>query len=148
MMLDMTMNNPSAPPQSVVPVLAYPDVRAAVEWLSHVFGFAERVQIGDHRAQLSIGNGAVIVADASYGRRSPAAEDAITHSVLVRVEDVGAHYRAAVAAGAHVTSEPADHPYGELQYGVTDPAGHRWTFTQSIAEVQPESWGGTTVSAW
>ena len=147
-MLDMTMHNPSAPPQSVVPVLAYEDVRAAVEWLSHVFGFAERVQIGDHRAQLSIGNGAVIVADASYGRRSPAAEDAITHSVMVRVEDVDAHYHATVAAGAQVTSEPADHPYGERQYSVSDPVGHRWTFTQSIAEVQPESWGGTTVSAW
>jgi uncharacterized glyoxalase superfamily protein PhnB len=147
-MLDMTMHNPSAPPQSVVPVLAYQDVRAAVEWLSQVFGFAERVQIGDHRAQLSIGNGAVIVADASYGRGSPASEDAITHSVMVRVEDVDGHYNAAVAAGAQVTSEPVDHPYGERQYGVTDPAGHRWTFTQSIAEVQPESWGGTTVSAW
>jgi uncharacterized glyoxalase superfamily protein PhnB len=147
-MLDMTMHNPSAPPQSVVPVLAYRDVRAAVEWLCDVLGFAERVQIGDHRAQLSIGNGAVIVADASYGRRSPAAEDAITYSVMVRVEDVDAHYHATVAAGAQVTGEPADHPYGERQYGVTDPAGHRWTFTQSIAEVQPESWGGTTVSAW
>jgi uncharacterized glyoxalase superfamily protein PhnB len=147
-MLDMTMHNPSAPPQAVVPVLAYEDVRAAVEWLSRVFGFLERVQIGDHRSQLSVGNGAVIVADAGYGRRSPAAQDAITHSVMVRVEDVDAHYRATVAAGAQVTSEPADHPYGERQYGVSDPAGHRWTFTQSVAEVQPESWGGTTVSAW
>jgi uncharacterized glyoxalase superfamily protein PhnB len=90
----------------------------------------------------------VIVADASYGRRSPAAEEAITHSVMVRVDDVDAHYQAAVAAGAQVTSETADHPYGERQYGVTDPAGYRWTFTQSIAEVQPESWGGMTVSAW
>jgi uncharacterized glyoxalase superfamily protein PhnB len=123
-------------------------VRAAGEWLSHVFGFTERVQIGDHRAQLSIGNGAVIVADASYARRSPAAEDAITYSVMVRVEDVDAHYRAAVAAGADVTSGPTDHPCGERQYGARDPAGHRWTFTQSVAQVQPESWGGTTVSAW
>lgn len=142
------MRNPSAPPQSVVPVLAYEDVRAAVEWLTHVFGFAERVQIGDHRAQLSVGNGAVIVADTTYGRRSPAAKDAITQSIMVRVEDVDAHYRAAVAAGAQVTSEPGDHPYGERQYGVRDPAGHRWTFTQSVNEVQPESWGGITVSAW
>jgi uncharacterized glyoxalase superfamily protein PhnB len=147
-MLDMTMHNPSAPPQPVVPVLAYQDVRAAVEWLSHVFGFVERVQIGDHRSQLSIGTGAVIIADAGFGRRSPAPEDPITHSVIVRVEDVDAHYRVAVAAGAQVTAGPADHPYGERQYGVSDPAGHRWTFTQSIAEVQPESWGGITVSAW
>ena len=147
-MRDMPIHNPSAPPQAVVPVLAYDDVRAAVEWLTRVFGFAERVRIGDHRAQLSAGNGAVIVADAGYGRRSPTAEDAITHSVMVRVADVDAHYRAAVAAGAHGATEPADHPYGERQYGVTDPAGHRWTFTQSVAEVEPESWGGIAVSAW
>jgi hypothetical protein len=29
----------------VIPVLVYPDVRAAVKWLSEAFGFAERVRI-------------------------------------------------------------------------------------------------------
>jgi hypothetical protein len=37
---------------------------------------------------------------------------------------------------------PADYPYGERQYSVEDFAGHRWTFTQSIADVAPEEWGG------
>ncbi len=64
----MSTRNPSAPPQSVVPVLVYDDVRAAVEWLTQVFGFSERVQISDHRAQLAFGDGAVIVADATHGR--------------------------------------------------------------------------------
>ena len=97
-MLVVAMRNASTPPYSVLPVLAYDDVRAAVEYLTKVFGFAERVQIGDHRAQLSAGGGAVIVADATHGRRSPAAADGVTQSVMVRVEDVQAHYRAAVAA--------------------------------------------------
>jgi uncharacterized glyoxalase superfamily protein PhnB len=54
----------------------------------------------------------------------------------------------AVEAGAHVLAGPEDHPYGERQYTAADPAGHRWTFTQSVADVAPEGWGGTTVVAW
>ena len=57
--------NRSTPPASVVPVLSYPDVRAAVTWLSAAFGFVERTRIGEsHRSQMSIGDdGAVIVAE-------------------------------------------------------------------------------------
>lgn len=144
----MATRNRSAPPDPVIPVLTYPDVAAAVEWLTRVFGFAERVRIGDHRAQLSTGGGAVIVADDSSGRGAPAADEAITHSVMIRVDDVAAHHHACVAAGADVLGEPTDHPYGERQYSVRDPWGHRWSFTQSIDDVEPESWGGVTVSPW
>ncbi len=144
----MATGNASVPPYPVLPVLAYDDVRAAVAWLTRVFGFAERVRIGDHRAQLSAGGGAVIVADATNGRRSPTAQGGVTQSVMIRVDDVDGHYRAAVAAGAQPTGEPADYSYGERQYSVLDPAGHLWTFTQSVADVRPETWGGETVSAW
>ena len=147
-MLVVASRNRSAPPCSVVPVLVYDDVRAAVEWLTRVFGFVERVQIGAHRAQLGVGSGAVILADATHGRRPPAAEDGATHSVMVRVENVEVHHRAVLAAGGQVISEPTDHPYGERQYSVRDPAGHLWTFTESVADVQPEDWGGVTVAAW
>jgi uncharacterized glyoxalase superfamily protein PhnB len=34
------------------------------------------------------------------------------------------------------------YPFGERQYTVDDPGGHRWTFTQSVADVAPEEWGG------
>jgi uncharacterized glyoxalase superfamily protein PhnB len=140
--------NASIPPYAVLPVIAYDDVRAAVKWLTEVFGFAERVQIGDHRAQLSAGDGALIVADATHGRRAPSSEDGVTQSVMIRVQDVDAHYRTVVAAGAQVTSEPTDYSYGERQYSVRDPAGHLWTFTESVADIAPETWGGVTVSAW
>ena len=50
--------NRSIPPATVIPVLVYPDVREAVEWLEAAFGFLERVQIGEnHRSQLSFGDG-------------------------------------------------------------------------------------------
>src|SRR4051794_40336262 len=48
--------NRSCPPSRVVPVLVYPDVRAAVAFLETAFGFRERVRIGeDHRAQMGFG---------------------------------------------------------------------------------------------
>ena len=36
--------NRSVPPPTVVPVLVYPDVRAAVAFLSAAFGFVERTR--------------------------------------------------------------------------------------------------------
>ncbi len=67
--------NRSVPSTTVIPVLIYPDVREAVDWLSRAFGFAERVQIGeDHRSQLSFGEGAVIVGDVRGDRRPPRSE--------------------------------------------------------------------------
>lgn len=35
-------------------------------------------------------------------------------------------------------------PHGERQYSAEDLAGHHWTFTQAIADLTPEDWGGTT----
>jgi uncharacterized glyoxalase superfamily protein PhnB len=34
-------------------------------------------------------------------------------------------------------------PFGERQYTVEDLEGHRWTFSQSIADVPFEAWGAT-----
>src|SRR5215203_1755852 len=77
--------NRSIPSAPVIPVLVYPDVRAAVAWLETAFGFAERVRIGeDHRSQVSVGDGAVIVGDVRHAQRPPRPGE-VTHSVLVRV---------------------------------------------------------------
>jgi uncharacterized glyoxalase superfamily protein PhnB len=132
----------------VTPVLSYPDVAAAVEWLTNAFGFIEHVRIGDHRAQLGYGSGALVVADATHGRRAPDGKEESTHAVLVRVEDVDAHCRRVQEFGGRVVSTPEDHPYGERQYSVEDLAGHRWTFTQTITDSPPEEWGGATVHPW
>jgi hypothetical protein len=35
--------------------------------------------------------------------------------------------------------------YGERQYSAEDLAGHRWTFSETLADVAPEEWGGTSV---
>ncbi|MDP9307377.1 MAG: VOC family protein [Actinomycetota bacterium] len=137
--------NRSIPSAVVIPVLIYPDVRAAVSWLSEAFGFVERVRIGeDHRSQLSFGDGAVIIGDVRNERRPPRAGE-VTHSVMVRVDDVGAHCERARAHGARILMEPTDFEYGERQYAAEDPAGHHWTFSETIDDVAPETWGGTLV---
>jgi uncharacterized glyoxalase superfamily protein PhnB len=136
--------NRSIPSATVVPVLIYPDVREAVAWLlGAAFGFVERLQIGEsHRSQLSVGDGAVIVADVRADRRPPREGEA-THSVLVRVEDAHAHCDRARANGARILMEPTDFEYGERQYAAADLAGHRWTFSETLADVDPATWGGT-----
>ncbi|MEU7866243.1 VOC family protein [Dactylosporangium sp. NPDC049140] len=139
--------NRSIPAAAVIPVLTYPDVRRAVAWLEAAFGFAERVRIGeDHRAQMRAGEGAIIVADDGSDRRAPEPGAGVTHAVMVRVDDANAHCARARAAGARIVMEPTDFEYGERQYQAEDLAGHRWTFSQTLADVEPESWGGITVS--
>jgi uncharacterized glyoxalase superfamily protein PhnB len=63
---------------------------------------------------------------------------------MVRVDDVDAHHARAAARGATIADAPQDFPYGERQYSAEDPGGHRWTFSQTIADVAPEDWGGTS----
>ena len=136
--------NRSIPWATVIPVLVYPDVRAAVHWLEAAFGFVERVQIGeDHRAQLSFGDGGgLIVADVRHDRRPPRRGEE-TARVMVRVDDATAHCERARAGGAKILMEPTDFEYGERQYEAEDIAGHRWTFSETLRDAAPEEWGGT-----
>jgi uncharacterized glyoxalase superfamily protein PhnB len=127
------ISNRSVPEAAVIPELPYLDVREAADWLSRAFGFKERLHIGDHRAQLVYENGAVIAIQG----------DTPGSTLLVRVEDADAHHARATSAGAKILSAPADYPYGERQYSAEDPGGHRWTFSESIADVDPADWGGT-----
>ena len=130
--------NRSIPNSTVIPELAYPNVGEAVTRLCNCFGFTLRIRIGNHRAQLNVGDGAVVLieAGAGFGIRS---------SVLVRIEDIDEHYARAVEYGLKVLRPPADYPYGERQYSIEDFAGHQWNFSQSIADVDPSEWGGTRV---
>jgi uncharacterized glyoxalase superfamily protein PhnB len=138
------MRNRSMPTSVIIPVLAYPDVREAVEWLCRSFGFVERLRIGTHRAQLSFGEGDLVVA--ATRRDSDASPADLlgppAMAVMVRVADIDGHYDCAERAGARIISPPADYPYGERQYTAEDPGGHQWTFSQTIADVDPETWGG------
>jgi uncharacterized glyoxalase superfamily protein PhnB len=141
------LTNRSAPPATVTPVLIYPDVRAAVEWLESALGFEERVRIGDaHRSQLRVGtDGAVVVADVRGDQVAPGGT-AVTQLIKLRVEDVDAALVRAREAGAQVLQEPETYMYGERSCVVEDPGGHRWELTQTVRDVEPAEWGG--VGSW
>jgi uncharacterized glyoxalase superfamily protein PhnB len=143
------LTNRSAPPATVTPVLIYPDVRAAVAWLEAAFGFEERVRIGDaHRSQLRAGSdGSVVVADVRGAQVAPS-EGVVTHLLKLRVPDVDAAFERARESGASVLEEPHTWEYGERSCVVEDLAGHRWELTQTVRDVEPEEWGGTTIAPW
>jgi uncharacterized glyoxalase superfamily protein PhnB len=116
-------------------------LRAAVDWLSAAFGFVERLRIGEnHRSQLTFGDGAVMIGDVRHDRRPPR-EGEVTHVVMVRVEDVNDRARAK-AHGATILMEPTDFEYGERRYTASDLAGQQWTFSETLHDVLPETWGG------
>ena len=131
--------NRSVPPASVIPELPYADVAEAADWLCSAFGFRQRFRIGDHRAQLVYADGAVIVTRLREG------EPRAASAVLVRVEDADSHHEQAARHGAQILQPPADYPYGERQYAAVDPGGHHWTFSESIADVDPASWGASEI---
>jgi uncharacterized glyoxalase superfamily protein PhnB len=124
------------PPGPVIPELPYADVPAAARWLCRAFGFSERLRIGSHRIQVLVGAGSIVVVEADPTSTLGGCR------VMVPVADVDAHYAVARAAGAKVSGEPTTFPFGERQYSAVDIGGHRWTFTQSVADSDPASWGG------
>jgi uncharacterized glyoxalase superfamily protein PhnB len=159
------LTNRSIPRSTVIPELGYADVNAAAEWLVRAFGFTVRLRIASHRIQMNIGDGAMVITELPGDRTPSAALSAdrdsgsgfraesskataysadLAHGVMVRVADVNAHHQRAVKAGARILRPPEDYPYGERQYAAEDCGGHRWKFSQSIADVAPATWGGTS----
>jgi uncharacterized glyoxalase superfamily protein PhnB len=149
------IENRTMPSAGVMPELVYEDVVEASEWLCRVFGFRERWRAGNHRAQLEIDGGAVVLKEARTGapgepaqgiRFAPEASGSISHSVIVRVRDADPHFEQARDCGAEILQSPRDFPYGERQYTAVDLGGHHWTFSQSIADLAPEDWGGESAT--
>lgn len=134
-------------PSDAVPMLAYENGVAALEWLSEAFGFVERARIVDDdgvlgHGELATGNGVIMLATPTPDYQSPKTHREhcaaarrwsqvpyIITGVMVRVDDVDAHAQRARAAGATLLSEPTDTPYGRM-YRAEDIEGHRWMFVQ------------------
>ena len=140
--------------QRIVPMIAYADAAAAIDWLTEAFGFRERTE---HRHTDKCGNGHARRTRA--GRRDRHARDAdrrlrgprrhretceaarrwqdnhwVIDGLLVVVDDVDTHHDRAVAAGAAVIRPLADvEATGMRLYTAEDPEGHRWMFAQQLA---------------
>ena len=133
--------------QSVVPMIAYQDGPAAMDWLARAFGFRELRRIVDPAGRLGhgemdTGGGLVMLASPSPDYESPRTHRQhcaaaarwhevpwVVDGVLVYVDDVEAHHRRAAAAGARVLSPVEDGPPAK-RYRVEDCEGHRWMFMQ------------------
>ena len=137
--------NRSAPKATVVPILVYEDVAAALDFLTRAFGFKERLR-AEHggsitHAQMNVGEGAIIIGKQGGPFRAPQDTSTVSQYATVHVENVDAHFATAKAAGATILKEPQDMPFGVRQYTAKDIAGHWWTFSQNIRDVAPEEWG-------
>lgn len=136
--------------QTVVPMVAYEDAAGAIDWLSRAFGFREnsdeRYTEEDGRvthAELDVGDGSVIylanptpdyVAPKRHRKECEAAArwlsvPWVVDGLLVRVDDVAAHFAQAQAAGATILSEIDEGPDG-ARYRAEDVEGHRWMFVE------------------
>ena len=137
--------NRSAPTATVTPILIYDDVGKAIEWLCGAFGFRERLRAPGRdgkisHAQLAIAEGAVMLG-LRGGPFQPPRSGEVTQYVHVHVEDVDHHVERAKQFGARIVQPPTDMPFGVRQYTAEDHEGHRWTFSQNVADVAPEEWG-------
>ena len=135
----------------VIPMLAYEDGGAAIDWLTSAFGFSEQTRFTDEdgtvtHAELETGSGTIMLATPSPDYVSPkrlrelspearkmAEVPYVIDGVVVEVDDVDAHFARAKEAGATILSEPADQSVGIRHYRAEDPEGHRWMFSQDIA---------------
>jgi len=135
------LRNRSMPEADVIPVLAYDNLREAADWLCRAFGFSPRLWIGDHRVQLQVGNGAIVLVRAVQPMATTKGEN-----IMVRVKDVDGHHERADAAGAEIIDVPVTFPYGERQYSCRDIEGHVWTFSQSVADIDPSTWAEVPVT--
>ena len=122
--------------QTIFPILRYADARAAIQWLTDAFGFVLVFSVPEsgpyvRHAQLQLGSSIVMLGSVrpDEGLSSPAITGAPTQALCIHVEDVHAVFRRAQASGAHVLSPPSISDVGYLEFHVSDPEGHPWTFS-------------------
>ncbi len=120
-------------------LLVYDDIEAVHDHLVTVFGFGPgRLERDDRgrvvHGEMHVGDGVIWMhpASADHGLVSPAGLGVSTHCMAVMVEDVDAHYRRAVEAGADVVGELRDEPYGYREYDARDLEGGLWSFMSPL----------------
>jgi hypothetical protein len=93
--------NRSMPTAQIIPELVYPDVAAAAEWLCKAFGFSVRMRIANHRIQLSLGTGAIVLRTGALASGGCSAHSTMkpfkVGTVAWRLDNVAAHTKAGFA---------------------------------------------------
>ena len=133
--------------QGVIPMIAYENGPAAMDWLANAFGFREVTRMLGNEGTLAHGemetaSGLIMLATPSPDYQGPkrhrescdaaarwSAVPWVVDGVLVYVDNVDTHFAQAKKLGANVLSEPEDGPPGK-RYRVEDLEGHRWMFME------------------
>ena len=139
------LRNRSVPVNTLLPHIRYKDLSAAIDWLVSTFGFVEHFRYGNpvSGAQVHFGDAWLMLSVGGAGYRNPVELGFGTQMLSIFVEDVEAHYARTKASGAKIMEALHETEYGELQYGVEDPEGHRWVFSRHARDVDPAEWGAT-----
>lgn len=124
---------------TIMPMLAYADAAAAIDFLCQAFGFEEtmRMEAEDGsigHAELTL-NGSVISVATVWregGFATPHELGGVHSQLWCEVEAIDDHYRRAREAGAIVIGEPVDQDYGYRTFRAIDPEGHHWYFGAPI----------------
>jgi uncharacterized glyoxalase superfamily protein PhnB len=140
------LNNRSVPTNVLLAHLTYEDLEGAAAWLAAHLGFREHFRYGEPLAgiQLHRGDAWIMLNLPAAPRAAPKTTGAITQYLTIVVEDVDAVYNTVTSAGADTVEELNETMYGERQFVVADPEGHRWLIAQHARDVAPEAWGATT----
>ena len=143
--------------QRIVPMIAYEDAAAAIDWLTEAFGFREREgqrYTADDgtvtHAELERDGAVVMPATPNADYESPrhhreTCEAArrwqdnpwVVDGLFVAVDDVDSHHAQAEAAGAVVIRPLEDSAEAGMRlYTAEDLEGHRWMFGETRAPTQ------------
>ncbi|HEY5095305.1 MAG TPA: VOC family protein [Candidatus Eremiobacteraceae bacterium] len=139
-------NPPDGSPR-IRPHLIYDDPRAAIEWLTRVFGFRERGAARQTSPEGVIGRTQMEVVDSLITLGLPSVHGGspgqdVSTMLYVYVDEVDVHYRRTCAAGADIVLELEDQAWGDRCYQVADLEGHQWTFAQRVEDFAADSRSG------
>lgn len=122
---------------TVTPYLVSSDAEQLLTFVKAAFGGKEKqvMRAPDGtiwHAEVLIGDSPVMLAQASPQH------PAMQAGMYLYVPDTDATYRAALAAGATSTMEPADQFYGDRNAGVKDSLGNVWWIGTHVEDVAPD----------
>jgi uncharacterized glyoxalase superfamily protein PhnB len=106
---------------TIIPTLKYTDAATAIDWLCNAFGCQKQLVVAGE-------NGSGASAFDRLQKTPQAAGGVVTQSPYIVVEDVDAHCRRALDAGAQIVMPPADQDYGGRLYACRDPEGYLCNF--------------------
>ena len=122
----------------LIPQISVRDVDAYIAFLTRAFGFEVTEYWRDPNdpnhvnVEVALDGATVGIGRASRDRKEPQDSAAPHIGLYVIVDDVDAHCERARAAGATISYEIADQPWGHRMYGAVDPEGHEWGFASVL----------------